>query len=308
MTDAMTDELLKPYVYYNPAHKYHTHGDMHPEAPRRVEAIMERLQPHIESGDLVLQTFDPIHPLHIDRPIRSWKLSDGDTYITPYTNDVVTISYKMIGQAVEDLMDGKTRCAFVLCRPPGHHASAKGPSGFCLENNVWTAVRRLKSMGKHKIGIYDWDVHHGDGTEHHVESASGPEYDSIRFVSTHAYGYGIFPGTGAYKKTNRILDLPLPKKTGGSIFFAAFKNEVIPFLKSGGDLDILIVSAGYDAHRNDPMELMRLETEVYGYMAKMLKSFDVPVLFLLEGGYSPSALADSVLETLKPFFTPASPQ
>jgi acetoin utilization deacetylase AcuC-like enzyme len=165
-------------------------------------------------------------------------------------------------------------------------------------------VRKLHVLGKYKIGIYDWDVHHGDGTEHNIERASGPEYDSIRFVSTHAYGHGIFPGTGAYKKTQRILDLPLPKKTSGSMFFTTFKNEVVPFLKTGGDLDILIVSAGYDAHRNDPMELMRLETEIYGHMAKTFQSFHVPILFLLEGGYSPSALADSVLETLKPFMPP----
>jgi acetoin utilization deacetylase AcuC-like enzyme len=306
----MTDEQMKPIVYYNPTHKCHTHGSMHPEAPQRVEAIMARLQPSIDDGDLVLQTFDPIHPLHIERPIRSWKLKDGDTYFTPYTNDVLAISYRMIGQAVDDLLSEKTRCAFVLCRPPGHHASSKGPSGFCLENNVWTAVQKLHKAGKYKIGIYDWDVHHGDGTEDLIEKAVGSEYDSLRFVSTHAYGHGIFPGTGAYKKTNRILDLPLPKKTGGSIFFTTFRNDVVPFLKTGGDLDLLIVSAGYDAHRNDPMELMRLETEVYGYMAKMLQSFHVPILFLLEGGYSPSALADSVLETLKPFMPPtqASPQ
>ncbi len=307
----MTREMI-PFVYYNPTHKCHTHGSMHPEAPQRVEAIMEVLKPYIDDGNLVLQTFDPIHPLSVERPIRSWKLKDGDTYFTPYTNDVLAISYRMIGQAVEDLLSEKTRCSFVLCRPPGHHASSKGPSGFCLENNVWTAVQKLHKAGKYKIGIYDWDVHHGDGTEDLIAGAVGSEYDSIRFVSTHAYGHGIFPGTGAYKKTKRILDLPLPKHASDSVFASAFHHDVVPFLESVGDLDILIVSAGYDAHKNDPMDLMRLTTGMYGRMAATLKKLGVPVLFLLEGGYNPTALAESVLATLQPFMpmptTPASPQ
>ncbi len=280
---------------------------MHPECPERVEAIMERLRPRIEKGDLVLQTFVSDPPISVENPIRSWTLSDGDTYSTQFTPDILTVSQRMISAAVNDILHGNTNCAFVLCRPPGHHASSDGPSGFCHINNVWTAVQNLHIHNRFRIGIYDWDVHHGDGTEHHIENAIGGEYDSIRFVSTHAYGRGIFPGTGAFKQTKRILDIPLPQGTLPSTFLHKFENAVIPFLQSGGDLDILIVSAGYDAHEKDPMDLMKLHTETYEYMASALKKFNVPILFLLEGGYTLKSLADSVLATLTPFMSD-SPQ
>lgn len=290
---------MPPIIYYNPAHKHHRMDEMHPECPQRVEAIMSHLAPYIDDGRIELHTFQSESPLQIEYPIRSWTLSDGDTYETQHTKDVLTISRTMIHTAIDDLLEGKTSCAFVLTRPPGHHASADGPNGFCHENNVWTAVQKLQSHGQTRIGIYDWDVHHGDGTQAHVEAASPHD---ILFVSTHAYGPGIYPGTGKYLKSIDILNLPFPPGTDDAFFLSIFHNEVIHYLTREGPRDMIVVSAGYDAHKDDPMKLMSLSTSVYETMAATLKKeFDCPILFLLEGGYNPSVLGECVVATLKPF-------
>ena len=287
-----------PTIYYNPSHKYHSHNEMHPECPERIDAIMSRLEPMAAEKKLAIQTFTSDIPLFSEYDNSSWIMDDGDTYATPYTKDIQKISCTMIDKAVDDLLSGQTSCAFVLCRPPGHHASPKGPAGFCHMNNAWHAVQRLHANKKHSIGIYDWDVHHGDGTQNHIDSAVGEQYDSLRFVSTHVYGPGIYPHTGAYKKTQRVLNLPLRAGTTSEPFLTVFENDVLPFL---GKPEVVIVSAGYDGHRNDPMDMHKLDTWAYKAMATRLQELDCPILFLLEGGYNPKALADSVVATLEPF-------
>jgi acetoin utilization deacetylase AcuC-like enzyme len=171
-------------------------------------------------------------------------------------------------------------------------------SGFCFENNVWIAVERLLEKGTRRISIYDWDVHHGDGTEKCFRTALARDkekYDSVRFVSTHAYGRGIYPGTGAPSKDKHIFNCPFEKGTSATMFLESFHTEIVPFIK---ECDILIISAGYDGHKDDPMGLMKLETSTYSEMSRCVKQLGVPVLFLLEGGYNPKILGECVRETL----------
>jgi acetoin utilization deacetylase AcuC-like enzyme len=206
----------------------------------------------------------------------------------------------MLASAVHDISKG-ARCTYVLARPPGHHASEGIESGFCFENNVWTAVESLLALGKRRISIYDWDVHHGDGTERCFRAAldrDAAKYDDIRFVSSHAYGRGIYPGTGAASADKHIINLPFKKGTGAGEFLAAFSKTTLPFMSSCGSCDVLIVSAGYDGHREDPMELMKLETTTYSIMSRYFMDLGVPVLFILEGGYNPKVLGECVRETL----------
>lgn len=291
-----------PIVYYNASHAGHADTeDMHPESPRRIETILAALTPAIDAGALQLRTFEsedvPIHP----RPQRSWRLKDGDTYKTIYTDAVLKVTNRMLLAAVNDLVEAKTCCGFVLCRPPGHHASMAGPAGFCHVNNAWTAIQLLLRHGLRRIAVYDWDVHHGDGTQALVENAVGEEYDQVRFVSTHAHGRGIYPGTGEYEKTERVLSIPFRRGATHDAFLHVFHEEVLPFLQSAGAPEIVLVSAGYDGHAQDPMELMRLVHDTYEAMSESLQTLGCPVLFLLEGGYNPEALAKCVLKTLQPW-------
>jgi acetoin utilization deacetylase AcuC-like enzyme len=297
-----------PTVYYNASHVFHADSaDMHPESPRRIEAILAALAPHVDAARLRLNTvWSEDVPTSHPRPLRSWTLADGDTYKTIYTDDVVRVTNRMLADAVEDLLGGKTRCGFVLCRPPGHHASIRGPAGFCHTNNVWTAANLLLEQGLRRIAIYDWDVHHGDGTQAFVETATGDKYEKIRFVTTHARGPGIYPGTGAYEKTERVLSIPFRRGATHTAFLKTFHEEVLPFLQAGADgepPEIVLVSAGYDGHADDPMELMRLTKDTYRDMSDALRTLGCPVLFVLEGGYQPNALAKCVLETLRPWMS-----
>ena len=287
---------MNPIVYYNPRHTYHISSSMHPESPERVEAIMTALNPYIRSGVVNLRKF--MGRFGSTEAITHWTLKDGDTYVTNYTNDILKISRVMIRAAVSDIVDKNTSIGFVLTRPPGHHASEGQPSGFCHENNVWNAVGMLRDNGYYRIGIYDWDAHHGDGTQTYVEN---DDIGCIKFASTHAYGPGIYPGSGKSKHTLRVLNHTLSTLTESEEFISVFDDHILPFLSEDGPLDILIVSAGYDAHKDDPMNLMQLESSTYGILAERLKLLNCPILFMLEGGYNPAALAESVLETLIPF-------
>jgi acetoin utilization deacetylase AcuC-like enzyme len=281
-------------IYYSKAHLNHKCNEPHPENPSRVENIIHALTPYFQNERAELLTFrDTVSNV----PRSSWMLSDGDTYVTESTSDVLLVTKEMILAAVGKMADGTNRCGFVLCRPPGHHAAAS-PSGYCHENNAWTATTECVRLGFRNIAIFDMDAHHGDGTEALVRSATEPAYAGVRFVSTHAHGKGIYPGTGAACVEPRILNLPLPKGTAAGGYLRTFRADVLPFI---GNPDVLIVSAGYDTHEKDPMKLMNLQTETYNLIGHMLKGIGCRVLFLLEGGYNVEVLGECVVETLLPW-------
>lgn len=274
---------------------------MHPENPRRISGILNAIDVLIKANIFDLKTFT--HPTFKsfesdpETEMDAWVKEDGDNYRTNYTESILEISRSMIKTAVHDILDGR-RCAYVLTRPPGHHASPGIESGFCFENNVWNAVERLLDGGLRRVSIYDWDVHHGDGTERCFRAALARDFDkynSVRFVSTHAYGRGIYPGTGEPSKDTHIFNCPFEKGTNSAIFLESFHTEVLPFIR---DCEVLVISAGYDGHKEDPMGLMKLDTSTYSEMSRHLKELGVPVLFLLEGGYNPKILGDCVRETL----------
>jgi acetoin utilization deacetylase AcuC-like enzyme len=290
---------MNPIVWLDSEQEMHKGDQEHPESPLRIKAIRTILQSQI--GIVVKERSDPIPRILEPSSSHRWNLIDGDTYCTPYTGALLERGTKMIEEATRTLALHRTTCAFVCIRPPGHHANSKGiASGFCHQNNVWIAVEQLKQQGFHSIGIFDWDAHHGDGTEDCVRSAGDP---NIRFVSMHAFGPGIFPGTGLYQ-SDTILNIPLKVGTDSETYVGHFTGSVLPFLAKGKP-DILIISAGYDGHEKDPMGLLQLREQTYTYMSGQLKSLSCPVLFLLEGGYNPQVLGSCVEATLKPWLSSA---
>jgi acetoin utilization deacetylase AcuC-like enzyme len=287
-----------PFLYYNRSHVFHAPQGHHPECPERVEAIVRHLEPYVEAGKLNQKTYHfDISEEYAELPPPSWTMADGDTYETPYTKDIVHVSDRMIRDAVQDLTSGYTRAGFVLCRPPGHHAADR-PAGFCHRNNAWTAVNALRDRGFKNISIYDWDAHHGDGTQKLVECHN---YPGLRFASSHAFGAGVYPYSGAASQTHNVLNVPLPVDSRSDDLLNKFDRKILPFLTDAVKTDVFIVSAGYDGHIDDPMRLLRFETWAYEILSNKIKQLNCPVLFLLEGGYNPPVLAHCVEATLVPW-------
>jgi acetoin utilization deacetylase AcuC-like enzyme len=287
---------MKPILWLDLEQEVHKGEVGHPESPLRIKAI-QRAVASLDSLVLRIRT-DPIPKIQEPASSHTWFLDKGDTFCTVYTQALLERGFEMIREATRSLALGITDCAYVCIRPPGHHATDTIQSGFCHQNNVWIAIEQLRSQGFHSIGVIDWDAHHGDGTEYCIRASADP---NLRFVSLHAYGPDIFPGTGsAANNTDHILNVPIPLGTNSETYIGLFHEKVLPFLKKGSP-DLLIVSAGYDGHEKDPMGLLQLREQTYTYMSGQLKDFDCPVLFLLEGGYNPEVLASCVVATLKPW-------
>lgn len=282
--------------YYDILHHLHSDNGIHPESTLRVENIRKHI---IECFGKLVSFYDTgsikDHPKLLESP--KWSMLTGDTYASKYTPLVLDVTRQLISLAVKNLLDTKY-CEFILCRPPGHHASKNIQHGFCFQNNAWYAVENLVANGIRNICIYDMDAHHGDGTERCVRSATEKEYSRVRFVSTHAFGTDIFPGTGEESCDEKVLNLPLRRYCSDSSFLRVFRNDVLPFI---GNPEVLIVSAGYDTHKDDPMKLMNLTTNTYNTIGKSLKNLNCPILFILEGGYNIDILGKCVEETIKPW-------
>ena len=286
---------MQPHIWIDIAQIHHKGSYLHPEHPNRILAIQERIQTW-DPRSYILHS--PIQKLLLpELPTVSipWTMLEGDTYITEATPELLRRGCEMIEDSAEALTKGITSCAFVLIRPPGHHAVQNRVSGFCHQNNAWMAAKQLQVRGMERITILDWDAHHGDGTEQCVREGNNR---FIRFCSLHAFGRGVYPGTGKRLESEQILNVPFPTNTDSETYLCQFYSKVMPFMEGS---DAIIVSAGYDGHEKDPMGLLRLKESTYREMAAALKEIGCPLLFLLEGGYRPDVLASCVEATLKPW-------
>jgi acetoin utilization deacetylase AcuC-like enzyme len=190
------------------------------------------------------------------------------------------------------VMARKVDAAFCAVRPPGHHAERGYPMGFCLFNNVAVCARYAQQRhGLERIAILDWDVHHGNGTQHIFE-----EDPTVLYISLHQFPF--YPGTGARNERGTgkgegfTLNFPMSAGTGEKNYLAAFTEEIVPALAKYKP-DMLIISAGFDAHRNDPLGGMRLTEDSFAKMTTLVKDV-APVISVLEGGYNLNALARCV--------------
>jgi acetoin utilization deacetylase AcuC-like enzyme len=284
-------------IYFDALHTLHAGDKTHPESPFRVAKIIETLMSIIPDKVNINEKTGIEIPLikKSYKQDRTWKLIDGDTYETQYTKILVERGKEMIINAIIS----SNTVGFILIRPPGHHASPVKHGGFCHFNNIWYASEVALSNGYKKIAILDWDAHHGDGTEKYVKLAKDPR---IKFVSLHAYGPGIYPGKGNKSNTLAgIVNIPLPRGTEPKEYLEAFHERALPFLCEDGNPDLILVSAGYDAHKDDPMCLLSLTENTYKEMSNTLKLIGCRVLFILEGGYNPEVLGRCVYATLEPW-------
>ena len=289
----------------------HDNGPGHPERPERLVAIRDRLErggtldrllaiaPEPAPIEALERVHDPAYVAALRRVCERAPVQlDPDTAVSEGSWEAALLSAGAGLAAVDAVFAGRARSAFVATRPPGHHAERDRAMGFCLFNNIAVAARHAQDRhGAERMAIVDWDVHHGNGTQHIFD-----EDDTVLYVSTHEWPF--YPGTGAKNERGRgrglgfTVNLPLPVGSGDEEYRRVFEGEVVPALERFGP-DLILISAGFDAHERDPLAGMALTTEGYGRLTEILRGAAERlcagrIVSLLEGGYDLEALAASV--------------
>ncbi len=294
-------------VYADDIALLHDTGHSHPERPDRMRVILDLLteKPYsdLPRGTIRPASEDQIllaHPLryieHVAAiiPEKGHKQIDSDTIVSPQSWECALAAAGAACSAIDDIAGGKTTRAFCAMRPPGHHAEQTVSMGFCLFNNIFIAARHAqKAYGFKKIAIVDFDVHHGNGTDAMTRMHDG----SILFISTHQYP--LWPMTGLEEDNDEsVLNFTLAPFTGSDEFKKLYETKVFPAVDAFKP-DLLLVSAGFDAHKADPYAQLNWETEDFGWVTKKLcaladKHCGGKMMTVLEGGYNLEALKASV--------------
>jgi acetoin utilization deacetylase AcuC-like enzyme len=289
--------------------RHHDAGPGHPERPARVGAVVAGV--HRSGLDVVTHHPDPVdvdllslvHDRSYIAQIEKFCASGGgpldpDTSAVPATWEASLRAAGAGPEAVQQLLGEAADTAFVAMRPPGHHALRNRAMGFCIFNNIAVTARMLTETGQ-RVAIVDWDVHHGNGTQETFYR--DPD---VLYVSMHEFP--AYPGTGWVDERGEragegtVLNLPMPTGTEGDAYRWATRWIILDEVREFG-ADWVLVSAGYDAHRADPLAGIRLEASDYGVMAHLLTEV-IPtnrLLFFLEGGYDLDAMTASVAATLR---------
>ena len=292
----------------DPLFRQHLMPEGHPERPARLQAVEQVLaQPKFASLKREgAQRAEPslaelAHPAHHVRmlgasaPAEDFHFLDADTSMSPQSFEVALHALGSARRAVDAVMTGEVANAFVACRPPGHHAEKDTAMGFCFFNNIAVAARYAQKMhGAERIAIVDWDVHHGNGTQDIFWSDK-----SVLFCSTHEMP--LYPGSGAARETgdyNTILNVPLSAGDDGEVFADHFRSTILPRVRAHAP-DLILISAGFDAHVRDPLGNIRLVERDFAWATEELMEIAAQrckgrVVSLLEGGYDLQGLAFSV--------------
>lgn len=298
---------VKTTIYTHPAALLHDTGDGHPEGAARLHALETILKeyPQIEAQPATQDQLLRAHPLHhiqmIEEATPPSGLSalDGDTILSPHSFDAALLAAGAACQAVDDVIAGRTQTAFCAMRPPGHHAEPTRAMGFCLFNNVFIAARHAQAAHNiKKIAIVDFDVHHGNGTDTMTRRHDG----SILYISTHQYP--LWPMSGLEEDNeDSVKNFTLPAGADGGAFRRLYETKVFPVLNKFAP-DLLMISAGFDGHRDDPLAGWNLTEQDFGWVTAELKKIAVThghgrIISVLEGGYHLPALTASVAAHLR---------
>jgi acetoin utilization deacetylase AcuC-like enzyme len=297
---------------YDDAYLLHETGAGHPESPQRLKAIVSHLQetglldrltrltPTPVSADSLATVHDAKYTADVARACDEGRacLDTGDTTVCKESYRVASLAVGGVYAAVDAVMDGRVRNAFCAIRPPGHHAMKDQAMGFCLFNNIALAARHAQQKPHiSKVLIVDWDVHHGNGTQ-----AAFYDDPTVLYFSVHRSPF--YPGSGAQTETGSgagagyTVNVPLPAGSGDAQYIDAFERILKPKALAFRP-DFVLVSAGFDAHERDPLGGMKVTTECYGQLTRIVKAIadeccDGRAVSVLEGGYDVTALADSV--------------
>ena len=295
-------------VYTHPISHLHVTPPGHPERVARIETVervldearfggLDRAEPPQATSEQVLRAHDVAY---VDKvfdaaPSEGIVSLDPDTHMVKDSLDAALYAAGANVAAVEAVMSGETRAAFAAMRPPGHHAERDRAMGFCLFSSIAIgALHAIEHHGAARVAIMDFDVHHGNGTQD-VFWAD----DRVLFASTHQMP--LYPGTGAKHETGEhdtIVNSPLSPMTGGAEMRAAFENRVMPAIRAHAP-DLILISAGFDAHVNDPLANLNWTAEDFRWATERLTDLagelcDGRVVSTLEGGYDLDGLAESV--------------
>jgi len=289
----------------------HEMGEGHPECPARLSAIEDQLilaglQPFLQQHDAPLATFEQLVRVHTPHYIETLRAVspekglvylDPDTAMNPYSLNAALRAAGAVVLAVDLVMAGQVQNAFCAVRPPGHHAESARAMGFCLFNNVAVGVAHaLANYGLRRVAIADFDVHHGNGTEEIF-------HDDPRVMLCSTFQHPYYPFRGADSGNEHIINVPLPAGAGGAAFREAVTKFWLPALERFRP-ELLFISAGFDAHRDDDMAQMNLLEGDYAWVTQQVRNVAEEfcqgrIVSVLEGGYDLNALGRSVLAHLK---------
>lgn len=316
---------LPTALLYDERYLEHLTGGHHPERPERVGAVWQHLQTCDFFSSLKLLRPEPAplewieknhRPAYVES-VRAYceRLAEGDvqlidgqdTAVCRRSYEIALLAAGGVLRLVDALFGGEARNGFGLLRPPGHHAEPDRSLGFCLFNNVAVGARYAQAKyGVSRVLIVDWDVHHGNGTQSSFEKDPG-----VFYFSLHQYPY--YPGTGhswekgTHEGYGKTLNIPLPGGSSDWEYFEHFEKNFLPKAREFKP-ELLFISAGFDAHRDDPLAGMNLTEEVYGRMTAALKELaretaGERIVSVLEGGYNLEALSRSIELHLRTLIT-----